>query len=78
MQYAGFGLFALALVGLAWWVSRLMTSSKRNDGATHGGGLDDMNRDAGDQRQLEFPSVLPQPRMLPADQQAKHAALLAV
>jgi hypothetical protein len=40
-------LFALALVGLAWWVSRLMTSSKRNDGATHGGGLDDMNWDAG-------------------------------
>jgi len=46
MQSAGFGLFALALVGLAWWVSRLMTSSQRNDGATHGGGLDDMNRDA--------------------------------
>jgi hypothetical protein len=46
MQYAGFGLVALALVGLAWWVSRLMTSSKRNDGATHGGGLDDINRDA--------------------------------
>jgi hypothetical protein len=47
MQYAGLGLFALALVGLAWWVSRLMTSGGRNDGATHGGGLDDMNWDAG-------------------------------
>ena len=46
MQSAGFGLFALALVGLAWWVSRLMTSSQRNDGATHGGGLDDMNWEA--------------------------------
>jgi hypothetical protein len=46
MQYAGFGLLALALVGVAWWVSRLMTASKRNDGATHGGGLDDMNWDA--------------------------------
>jgi hypothetical protein len=46
MQYAGFGLLALALVGVGWWVSRLMTSIKRNDGATHGGGLDDMNQDA--------------------------------
>jgi hypothetical protein len=46
MQYAGFGLLALALGGLAWWVARLMTSSNRNNGATHGGGLDDMNRDA--------------------------------
>ena len=46
MQYAGFGLLALALGGLAWWVARLMTSSNQNDGATHGGGLDDMNRDA--------------------------------
>jgi hypothetical protein len=46
MQYAGFGLFALALVGVGWWVARLMTSSKRNDGATHGGGLEDMNSDA--------------------------------
>jgi hypothetical protein len=46
MQYAGFGLLALALVGVAWWVSRLMSSIKRNDDATHGGGLDDMNQDA--------------------------------
>jgi hypothetical protein len=36
MQYAAFGLFALAFLGIAWWVTRLMNSSKRNDGATHG------------------------------------------
>jgi hypothetical protein len=46
MQYVGFGLLALALVGLAWWVSRLMTSGQRNDGSTHGGGLDGVNPDA--------------------------------
>jgi hypothetical protein len=46
MLYAKFGLFALLLFGGVWWMARMMTSVKRNDGATHGGGLDDMNRDA--------------------------------
>jgi hypothetical protein len=46
MQYVVFASFAIGSIGIAWWVSRLMSSSKRNDGTTHGGGLDDLNRDA--------------------------------
>jgi hypothetical protein len=40
MLYAGFGMVALVLFGGAWWIARLRNSIRRNDGATHGGGVD--------------------------------------
>jgi hypothetical protein len=41
MQYLGFGVFAVILVGVAWLFSRSMTSNERNESDRHGGGLDD-------------------------------------
>jgi hypothetical protein len=46
MEYLGIALFAVALLGGAWWLGRRMTRGKRNEGSEHGGGLEGYPRDA--------------------------------
>ena len=38
METYGFAVFAVGFLGIAWWLTRLMSASGRNDETTHGGG----------------------------------------
>ena len=38
MEHLALGFFAVAFLAGAWYLSRLMSGTARNDGATHGGG----------------------------------------
>jgi hypothetical protein len=41
MEYIGLlSALGIVLVATAWWLSRLMLRSGRNDGSTHGGGIE--------------------------------------
>lgn len=42
MEYLGFALLAVLVVGGSWWVSRLMSRTERNDDFTPGGGYGGM------------------------------------
>jgi hypothetical protein len=38
METLGFAGFALGFMVVVWWLTRLMSSTGRNDETTHGGG----------------------------------------
>jgi len=40
MKYIGLVLFAVALLAGGWYMSRLISSTSRNEDGTHGGGYD--------------------------------------
>jgi hypothetical protein len=40
MEYLGLGFVGITFLVGVWYLSRLMSRTMRNDGATHGGGYD--------------------------------------
>ena len=38
MEFYGFAAFAVGFMVVAWWLTRLMSATGRNDEKTHGGG----------------------------------------
>ena len=48
MQYLWFALFVVAAAVGAWFLGRAMTSAGRNQGSTHGGGIDEETTGASD------------------------------
>ena len=48
MQYLGFALFVVAAAAGAWFLGHAMTSAGRNQGSTHGGGIDEETGGASD------------------------------
>ncbi len=38
METLGFAAFIVGFLGIAWWLTRLMSATGRNDENTHGGG----------------------------------------
>ena len=46
MQFLWFALFVAAAAAGAWFLGRAMTSTGRNEGSKHGGGIDEATTDA--------------------------------
>jgi hypothetical protein len=46
MEYFGLAILAAAALACAWWLSKRLGRSKRNQGSEHGGGIDGYPGDA--------------------------------